>query len=125
MAYKRKTITDKEFKSLLKPGGTKIVTYNNSLETKETITIEGYSIGDASVGIGPISFFIDTGLYELTNSEKEYIVKNIIRDIWELHDNGDLVFNFSDDIENDRRDYPMCYRKFTWKDSEKILSEVK
>ena len=88
---------------------------------QETIKISGYSIGDGSVGIGSIDFEINTGLMELSKEDKEYIIKNIIRDIWELHDNGDLRFDFSDEMGESDWDFK---RRFTYEDSKNILDEV-
>jgi len=39
----------------------------------------------------------------------------MIRDMWELHDNGILHYNFSDEIDNDGF--------MNYKDSDKILKE--
>jgi len=85
-----------------------------------TIKIIGYSVGDNSVGIGTIEFSIDTGLTELSNDDKEHIIKGIIRDIWELHDNGDLKYSFSDETKEDDWDFT---RRMTWKLSQTILEE--
>jgi len=84
----------------------------------ETLKIEGYSVGDRSVGIGTIEFSLDTGLYpeDVNEETREWLVKTIVRDIWELHDNGDLKFGFSD--EDNDFDFP---RRMTWEDSKKIL----
>ena len=89
---------------------------------KESIQITGYSEGDRSVGISSIYFSIDTGLTELSADDKEFIIKGIIRDIWELHDNGDLRYEFSDEAKEDDFD---CARIFTVEMSEKILKEAK
>lgn len=88
----------------------------------ETIKIEGYSEGDKNVGIPYVEFEIDTGLEEIDKEKKEYIVKTLIRDIWELHDNGDLLFSFSDEEIDDDWGYN---RRFTWEDSKRILEEEK
>lgn len=85
-----------------------------------TIKIEGYSVGDSSVGIGTAEFSIDTGMEELSESDKEFIIKTIIRDVWELHDNGDLRFGFSDEAKEDDWDYR---RRMTWDMSKQILKE--
>jgi len=86
----------------------------------KTIKINGYSVGDSSVGIGMAEFSIDTGMEELSESDKEFIIKTIIRDIWELHDNGDLSFGFSDEEKEDGGDYN---RRMTWEMSEQILKQ--
>jgi len=86
----------------------------------DTIKIVGYSVGDMSVGISSCEFQIDTGLTSLSEEDKEYIIKGMIRDMWELHDNGDLKFNFTDEISDDDWDY---VRRFTDDDSIKILKE--
>ena len=65
-------------------------------------------------------FLIDTGLLKLSQDDKDYIIKTLIRDIWELHDNGNLHFDFSDEMIEENFDY---MRLFTYKDSEKILKE--
>jgi len=94
----------------------------------DTIKIVGYSVGDSSVGIGSAHFEIDTGLCQLSKDDKEYIIKGMIRDMWELHDNGPIHYYFSDeyveDITKDRH-IIQGWRVLTWQDSEKILSEVK
>jgi hypothetical protein len=73
----------------------------------ETIKINGYSVGDDSVGIGACDFFIDLGLYpeDVSGEDRKFIVENILRGIKELHDNGALKFNFSDEINKDDWDY--------------------
>jgi hypothetical protein len=86
----------------------------------ETIKIEGYSVGDMSVGIGSIPFQIDTGLFELEDYEKENIIKTLIRDVWEMHDNGTLRYEFSDEHKDDEFDFG---RRFTFRDSQTILEE--
>jgi len=83
---------------------------------ENTIKITGYSSGDSLVGIGRAEFSIDTGLCELSEDDKIYIIHNIIRDLWELHDNGDLIYLFSDDEFNGRS------RRMTWEMSNEILS---
>jgi len=89
----------------------------------ESIKIYGISVGDSSVGIFPIDFEIDTGLNELSKEDKEFLIKNIVRDIWELHDNGDLKFNFSDEEkEVDWNDY---LHIMTDEKSKEILKEKK
>lgn len=88
----------------------------------DTIKVNGYSVGDSSVGIGSIEFSIDTGLYELSEDDRQYIINGIIRDIWELHDNGDLKFEFSDEADSEAWDF---MRRFTYKDSERILGNKK
>lgn len=87
---------------------------------EKTIKIEGYSEGDRSVGIGSCNFSIDTGLTKLEDNDRVWIIKTIIRDIWELHDNGDLHFNFSDEIKKDDWDYT---RRFGYEESMLILKE--
>lgn len=72
---------------------------------QETIKIVGYSEGDRSVGITEGYFSIDTGLFELEDNDKEFIIKTMIRDMWELHDNGTLHFDFSDEADLDAWGY--------------------
>lgn len=83
---------------------------------KETIKISGESEGDASVGIWEGHFEIDTGMTELDENDREYLVEGMIRDMWELHDNGKVHFRFS----NEKYDRVMDY-KF----SEEILKRRK
>ena len=66
---------------------------------KDTITISGHSVGDMSVGIPSAPFFVDTGVSELTKEDREFIEKTIIKGIWELHDNGDVLYEYSDEPE--------------------------
>ena len=89
---------------------------------KETLKIEGYSVGDSSVGIGQAGFNIDLGLYpeDVNASDREWIIITMIRDLWELHDNGDLKFNFSD--ESNDFDYS---RRMNYELSKKILENRK
>jgi hypothetical protein len=113
----RKTVTKEEADSLFKKGGTKMMPKN------ETIKIEGYSVGDMSVGISSIPFMIDTGLTELSDGDRESIISEVIRGIWELHDNGNLHYDFSDEIPiTEGITWDFC-RRFTHKDSERILQE--
>ena len=83
----------------------------------ETIKINGYSVGDRSVGISEAEFSIDTGLINLDEDDKVMMTKTLVRDIYELHDNGDIYFSFSDDkIDND-----FGYsRRFTYNDFKKL-----
>lgn len=93
----------------------------NKIENKyNTIKIVGESVGDSSVGIGSAHFEIDTGIYELSKEDKEFIVKNMVRAIWELHDNGDLKFDFTDEMEEDDYDYR---RRFSNEDAELKLCD--
>ena len=82
---------------------------------KQKIEIRGYSVGDNSVGIPPIGFAFKTGLEELSKEDREYL-KRLIREIWELHDNGTIVYHFSDEDS---------VRKFTQKDSKQMLSKYR
>jgi len=82
----------------------------------ETLKIGGYSVGDSSVGIGLIEFSVNTGLEEVTENEKKFMIKTIIKSIWELHDNGNLIYQFSDEINE--------VKKFTYKDAEYINKET-
>lgn len=86
----------------------------------KTLKITGYSEGDRSVGIGECYFEIDLGLFpkDVDNDSREFIIEGIIRDLWELHDNGDLFFSFSDEKPDPEWGYK---RKFTWLDSKEIL----
>lgn len=81
------------------------------------LKIEGYSIGDRSVGIYERGFSLELGLYpeDVSEEDREFIINNIIRTIWELHDNGDLKYNFSDEIKERDWDYT---RKFSIKDTQ-------
>ena len=91
---------------------------------KETLKIEGYSVGDSSVGIGQAEFSIDLGLYpeDVNASDREWIILTMIRDLWELHDNGDLKFNFSDEMKSLDFDYS---RRMSYELSKKILGNRK
>ena len=81
----------------------------------ESIKIHGYSVGDNSVGIPISEFSLDLGIVEITNEDKEFIIKGIIRDLHELHDNGDLRFNFSDEIKEKGDEIMWDYsRRFTY-----------
>jgi len=64
-----------------------------------TIKIVGYSVGDKEFGIGSVEFSIDTGMEDLSEEDKEFLIKGMVRDMWELHDNGPIRFNFSDEDE--------------------------
>jgi len=88
----------------------------------ETIKINGYSVGDSSVGIGEGEFSIDTGLTELDENDKEFIVKTLIWNIYELHDNGNLNFQFSDEEEDKDFGYT---RRFTYEMAKKLIEEEK
>lgn len=86
---------------------------------KKTIKVIGYSEGDDSVGISSIGFEFDTGLDKLTELERNFIRDTIIRAVWELHDNGDINYWFSDeDIEIGRVKVEKVH-KFGYKDVEK------
>lgn len=86
---------------------------------KESIKIEGHSVGDPDVGMFPCYFSIDTGMLELTKDDKEFLIKGVIRDLWELHDNGTLVYGFSDETDPEM---PWGHtRRMRWEDSQKIL----
>ena len=114
----RKTLTKKEADSLFRKGGTEMMPTKKT----ETIKIEGYSVGDMSVGIGSMPFMIDTGCTELSDGDKESIISEVIRGIWELHDNGNLRYDFSDEIPATKYVWDFG-RRFTHKDSERILQE--
>jgi predicted RNA-binding Zn-ribbon protein involved in translation (DUF1610 family) len=75
----------------------------------ETIKIDGYSIGDMSVGIPECHFMIDTGVSHIFSEDRIFIINNIIKTIWELHDNGDIRFNFSDEISKEDWDYTRTF----------------
>lgn len=87
---------------------------------EKTIKIEGYSEGDMSVGIGDCEFSIDTGLTKLDDNDRKFIIKEIISNIWELHDNGDLHFDFSDEAKEDDWDYK---RRFGYDENILLLKE--
>ena len=84
------------------------------MKDKETIKLSGYSEGDSSVGIWSCEFSFDTGLDELSNDDKKFIIDTIIPTIWELHDNGDLHFGFSDE----KKEY-----RFGYKDAQKLMEK--
>lgn len=86
---------------------------------KETIKLYGMSVGDPDVGIFPIEFSFDTGLIELTDEDRYYLINTIIRDIWELHDNGKVKFNFSDEDDN------IFLHTMTYDRSREILKQTK
>ena len=92
----------------------------------KTLKIFGHSVGDDSVGIGSIDFEIDLGLYpeDVDSEVREWVERTIIRDIWELHDNGDLRWEFSDEWEKNKDQFEFR-RKMTWELSSKILKEMK
>jgi len=84
----------------------------------DTIKILGRSVGDSNVGIPSCGFEIDLGVTELTEDDRLFLIKGMIRDMWELHDNGDLKFNFSDEMKEYYCDFT---RTMDWKVSEEIL----
>jgi len=90
----------------------------------KTLHIFGESKGDSSVGIGSCEFDFDTGLSpeDVDESTREWLIKRIVRDIWELHDNGDLCYEFSDEWEK-CKDHFHYRRRMTWEESKKILRE--
>ena len=83
-------------------------------EYNDTIKVSGISVGDRSVGISSANFEIDTGLCDLSEEDRKFIINNMVRAIWELHDNGDLKFNFSDEEDEMLYDYT---RRFTGEDT--------
>lgn len=89
---------------------------------EETIKVNGYSVGDRSVGIPMCPFEIDTGLTELSKEDREYIIKNILIEIYELHDNGTLYFDFSDELKQDNWDYTRC---ISYESAKQIRKEQK
>ncbi len=89
---------------------------------EETIKIIGYSIGDSSVGIQAIHFEVDLGIIELSKDDKEFLINGMIRDLWELHDNGNLRYNFSDEMKEDDWDYT---REMNYRISAEILRNDK
>ena len=88
----------------------------------ETLKIMGYSTGDSSVGIYPGNFNLDLGIEpeNVNDEDKKWIIKTIIKSIWELHDNGNLKFNFSDELKKSNWDYT---RGFTNEDNDYINKE--
>ncbi|MBU0958269.1 MAG: hypothetical protein KKF56_05680 [Nanoarchaeota archaeon] len=90
-------------------------------QINNTLKIEGYSEGDSSVGIGNIEFTIDTGLYpeDVTEDDREFIINNIIKNIWELHDNGDIRFDFSDELNEFGYTRGFGYKNIKEKENEK------
>jgi len=87
---------------------------------KETIKINGYSEGDSSVGVGQSEFLIDIGYTEIDDDLRLWIIKNMIRDMYEIQDNGTLHFNFSDEKQDVLYGYT---RRFSWEDSKKVDEE--
>lgn len=78
------------------------------MTSKETVKIVGYSVGDSSVGIGSIGFEVDTGLHELDDNDKKFLIEYVVGSVWELHDNGTLYYDFTDEVEDEwgfRRKY--------------------
>jgi len=67
------------------------------MEHEETIKINGYSVGDESVGIASIEFALDTGLEQIDDEQRQFIREHILQNIEELHDNGKLIYHYSDD----------------------------
>ena len=88
----------------------------------DNIIIMGYSVGDISVGIGQGEFEIDTGVSELSPEDKEFLINGVVRDIWELHDNGDVNFNFSDEMGEPYYEFSRVMNR---KKSEEILKKLK
>jgi hypothetical protein len=86
----------------------------------ETIKINGYSEGDSSVGIGQGEFSIDTGLTEIDEDLRNWIIRNLIRDMYEIQDNGNLHFNFSDEETDNDFGYT---RRFTYEMAIKVDEE--
>lgn len=75
---------------------------------KESIKIRGYSVGDHSVGIASVGFEVDTGLLELDDNDRQFLIESVIASVWELHDNGTLYYDFSDEVQDEwgfRRKY--------------------
>lgn len=66
-----------------------------------SIQIIGYTEGDKDSGKQPIYFSIDTGMIKLNEEERKTLVETMVRDMWELHDNGDLYYRFSDEYPSD------------------------
>ena len=91
---------------------------------EEEIIVYGYSIGDDSVGIPSIQFEFNTGLYELDDNQREFIINHIIINIYELHDNGKVVFNFSDEIPKDGSFWDYT-RYIDYKKAQEILEKNK
>lgn len=88
----------------------------------ETLKIIGQSVGDSSVGIGSIDFEIDTGLYleDVDADTRVFLIESLVYAIWELHDNGNICFEFSDEHNDFYFD-----RRFTYRDAERICKEKK
>ena len=74
---------------------------------RPTIKVFGRSIGDMRVGIPSIDFSFDTGLVEIDAKDREFIVNYILKNIRELHDNGDLLYSFTDEEEDVVRRFPL------------------
>ena len=95
-------------------------------KNEQYLRIYGYSIRDDTVGISSIEFEINTGLYpeDVDKDTREFIIKTIIRDLWEVHDNGDMKFEFSDEWEKISPDERWDFRRImNSKISERILKE--
>jgi hypothetical protein len=71
----------------------------------KSIKIYGYSVGDSSVGIGTCHFEIDTGLIKLNKEDKDFLINGVVKEMWELHDNGNIKFDFSDEMNENDFDY--------------------
>ena len=82
------------------------------------LKVVGYSIGDPSVGMFSREFSVDLGLQsdDVDLEDREMIEENIIRCIWELHDNGVLKWNFSDE--------PEAWRVMDYEKSKNILTSL-
>jgi hypothetical protein len=57
---------------------------------------------------------------ELDRQARIYLIRTMVRDMWELHDNGDLKFAFSDEIKEGDWDYN---RQFTYELNKIIMNE--
>jgi len=90
------------------------------MTNKATIKLSGYSEGDSSVGIGSCEFSFDTGLDELSDDDKKFIIETIIPTIWELHDNGTLHYSFSDEF---KEEWAFETHKFGYLDAQKLMEK--
>ena len=89
---------------------------------QETIKVYGYSEGDYTVGMNSCHFEIDTGLTELEDDDKVFIIDHLIRTIWELHDNGNIHFSFSNEPEHELNAHPYIFRD---SDSKRVIQQLK
>lgn len=92
----------------------------------KNIKLFGRSSGDSSVGIPSIDFEIDTGLWEMDEQTRKWFANTVIPAIWELHDNGDVDWVFSDEWDELAEDDQWAFtRRYTWTMNNKKEPAVK